>query len=1235
MRRFIAVSLILALALIGVTAAFAAWLVYTPGGLLWLTSRASQMTGGALALDQPAGTLAHGVTLMQLEYQAPTLSVRAEDVTLRLRPMSLLWLTPHIEQLNALKLVIRTIPAADAPNEPLEVPALPVAIRADAIRIAAVEIDRGSEPIRLEDVFLSYAADAAQHEVRKAALRAHGFAIGMEGRIATAAPYPLTGTVTVEREQGAPDVKASVELSGNLETLSVALAGVLAGAQVKASGDIEPGSDLPLASVEARFEAFDARVLDAALPQTALSGDIKLARANGTLYGNIEVQNALSGPYSDQRVPVSTLRSSVLTDLTTVEFKELVAMLHGGGTLSGSATLGTGSTTLALAARNIDLRALHERLHATQLTGRLDGALTPERQSVTADLTQDDLRLRFGANLEDDTVTLHDATLYARGGEAEARGSVSLSDTQPFSARVEFRNFDPAAWGDFPAGSINGALTGQGTVAGPSAKAQFDIAKSRLRNAPLAGGGKITLQGSRLSAADFNIRLGNNRADVKGAFGAPKDTLQIRFDAPELAIIHDAVQGRMKGEAHIAGGLGHPTVRFDAQASAFRVAGASVQHATASGTLAREPHVPLRLTARLKELSYQGRQVEKLVVELTGPQSDHALAVKAQGPEYEVQARARGAWNMQKRTWSGTLLELLNRGTLDAALEGPLKVVAAPDRVMLGRSAIRVLDGRVELEELTYRPGHLSTSGQFSKLPAIRLANVLQREPRVSGDLRLSGAWSLVQDGALTGSLAVKRDAGDIMLGVNGGLPMQLQAFSAQARLDRTRLEIQASIRSATASAEGSGTLGVVPGSGVIPIHGDSPLRASVRVSISELAAVARLLDANALVNGALQGTLSMTGTLGRPVVNGEVQGDRLAYALPPQGVHLRNGTLRATVNDRTVRVEAFSIRSGDGVFTARGNVGFNGAGATLDWQADRLLLLARPDRRLVVSGKGRAGLVDGTLSFSGGVQVNDGYFEIGPDALPEPGADVIIAGQQPRMKEQSPLARMLLELVVNLGDNLRIRGHGIDTRLAGEIVVATKPGQALQAKGTVRTVRGVYTVLGQRLEIDRGELLFSGPIDNPGLDIRAMRKRQAVEAGVEVTGTLNAPRARIVSDPPVAENEAISWLVLGHGTADASRGDLAMLPLAASSLLSKGNSRTLAQRLGLDTLGLRGAGGENQFVTVGKRIADRLYVAFEQSLGAAQSILKLEFDLTDRILLRAQTGEANAVGVFYRYTFD
>ena len=97
------------------------------------------------------------------------------------------------------------------------------------------------------------------------------------------------------------------------------------------------------------------------------------------------------------------------------------------------------------------------------------------------------------------------------------------------------------------------------------------------------------------------------------------------------------------------------------------------------------------------------------------------------------------------------------------------------------------------------------------------------------------------------------------------------------------------------------------------------------------------------------------------------------------------------------------------------------------------------------------------------------------------------------------------------------------------------------------------------------------------------------------------------------------------------------------------------AQDLGLDELGIRdagtsGGGVADQFLSVGKRISDRLYVYFEQSLGGAASILRLEYTLTQRVVVRAQagtgstnssstaassSGAASSVGVFYRYRWD
>jgi translocation and assembly module TamB len=943
----------------------------------------------------------------------------------------------------------------------------------------------------------------------------------------------------------------------------------------------------------------------------------------------------LSGPYDEERIPVTQLRTDVRADLNEARLTDLAIELRGAGTLSGSASLKRGSADLSLVARAVDLKALHARLHATQLTGRLDAQLAADRQSLHTDLTQRGMRLQLRAERAGDAVTLHEAILHAKGGEARALGNMSLAADRPFEAQLVLQKFDPAAWGDFPRGSINAKFEGRGRLDDPNAKVDFEITNSRLRDAPLAGGGRLSIAGSRLAAADFNLRLGDNRAHVNGAFGRPQDTLRVRIDASRLAVVAENLNGQIKGEAQLSGTLNAPVVRFDLIAVGASAPGVAVERATARGVYAQDAASPLRLDARISALRAAGRRVERMGVTLDGSQRAHTAAIAAAGAGFEIVLRARGGWNAGTTTWSGTLLEFANRGALDAALEKPVTLTAAPQRVALGAFTLRVLDGRLEADETRYQEGRITTAGRFARLPVGDLAGALGLATPVGGNLRVSGAWSLVQEGSLTGSLNLTRDSGDLTIGKDGTLPMQLQALSISARVDRAQVYLQASVRSALASGEASGTIGTVQTGAGSRITDASPLKLGARLAISELAAVARLVDANMLVNGAVSATMNVTGTLGKPVFNGEVAGDKLAFALPPQGMDLRDGTLRAVVNDRAIRVESFAIRGGDGTFSARGNLALNGAGATLDWQAERLLLLARPDRRVVVSGNGRAGLIDGSLSLSGGVRVNQGYFEIGEDALPEPGRDVIVLGEKPRANEDGRLAGMQLEVVANFGDDFRVRGRGLDTRLTGEIVVATKPGQPLRAKGTVRTVRGVYTALGQRLEIERGELIFSGPPDNPGLDIRAMRKRQAVEAGVEVSGTLNTPLVRVVSDPPVAESEAISWLLLGHGTGDASRGDLAMLPLAAGALLRKGDSPTVAQRLGLDTLGVRGVGGENQFLTVGKRIADRLYVAFEQSLGAAQSVLKLEFDLTDRVLLRAQTGEANSLGVFYRYTFD
>ncbi len=82
---------------------------------------------------------------------------------------------------------------------------------------------------------------------------------------------------------------------------------------------------------------------------------------------------------------------------------------------------------------------------------------------------------------------------------------------------------------------------------------------------------------------------------------------------------------------------------------------------------------------------------------------------------------------------------------------------------------------------------------------------------------------------------------------------------------------------------------------------------------------------------------------------------------------------------------------------------------------------------------------------------------------------------------------------------------------------------------GQLYTVNGTYFAYGQKLSIDPGRLIFDGPLDNPALDIVALRRNLAVEAGVAVTGTVRVPIITLTSNPPVPDSEKLSWLVLGQ----------------------------------------------------------------------------------------------------------
>ncbi|WP_227869208.1 translocation/assembly module TamB domain-containing protein [Nitrosospira lacus] len=201
---------------------------------------------------------------------------------------------------------------------------------------------------------------------------------------------------------------------------------------------------------------------------------------------------------------------------------------------------------------------------------------------------------------------------------------------------------------------------------------------------------------------------------------------------------------------------------------------------------------------------------------------------------------------------------------------------------------------------------------------------------------------------------------------------------------------------------------------------------------------------------------------------------------------------------------------------------------------------------------------------------------------------------------------------------------------------------EQLRATGTITARNANFEAYGQRLVVERGIVSFQGAIDDPGLNVLAMRMGLPVEAGVEVTSSVRRPRVRLVSTPAVSDLEKLSWITLGR--APEGKADASLLLTAANAILggqSGGVTDKVAQALGVDDLSIRQTrpmGGDvlaGQIGTVSKRLSNRAYISYEQALTAVAGVTKLTYSLTPKFTVVTRAGIDNAIDVLYTMRFD
>jgi translocation and assembly module TamB len=1166
----------------------------------------------------------------------------------------------------------------------------------DVIRLGAVEfaLDFDHARYRLGLKRFSAQSDASG--------KAFGGKLVGEAVLSTAKPYALRLDVRSDANAAISDRhfagNGRIRADGSLAELAADIDLALSGMRVQGHGTLRPFTDRPLGNTTLAARELDLAAFGAQLPHTDIDADITVA-ADGS--GRIELRNAAAGPYDEHKLPLHALRAGIAQREGAFLIEGLAASLgtsrQPAGTFKGNGRYADGGMTLALGLDNVDLHKLDNRIRATQLDGRINLRHAEGKQHIALDLTEPvgkrRIALAAAGTLGDTLLAIERAELRLGNGRLHAAGRVDLAGRQAFSLEGELQHLQSRELGQLaslPPFDLNGKFALRGTRA-PTLDADlvFHIADSQLAGRPLRGDGQARVRDERLSVPALMLVAGDNQLEAHGELTNGNGQLTFALNAPKLEQLGADFGGSLRASGSARGTLMRPRIALNwngerlvlpqqirvaategkADVALDRSKAAFVEQANADGSVrdlkgatwqlassvlhlqfGSKVNAPLALDLRAAGISTPQWQAANVATTVQGTTADHRLhaQIAEAGRDQRWAIDARGGLDPRRMSttqlWQGSIERLDAAGRFTAHLAAPASLAISKERFSLERFRLEANTATFVVERFQRDARGIVTRGRIERLRVAELLKFTEQPPALSTDLVLDGDWDVSIARKINGSMNLRRTAGDVVMKSGTPVALGLNRLEAHAAAKSNMLNLQFNadgrqlghieLTAATGTASGDKRFSIAP---------DAPLTGNARIDIPSLAWAGPMVSATAVTDGRLQSEITVKGTLEQPQLSGRIAGSGLRLYLGEIGIDLRQGTLDSVFENDSLNLRQLAFGGSGGRLAISGPIGFAGGkpDAQLELQAQHFALLNRSDRKLVLSGNGKLAWSTGRAKATGAFAIDSGDFDIGREDMPQLSDDVVIVGREQKSSGRTAAS---VDIDVDLGNRVALHGRGFDATLAGRVRLMAEPGTPLRAQGTVSIAKGTYSAYGRKLAIEQGVLRFSGALNNPALDILAMRRGEGldVEAGVAVRGTVLSPRVTLVSEPSVSEAEKLSWLVLGHGLDQAGNTtDLGNLQSAASALLSQGASNTvqshIATAFGLDDFKIATSQDnlQQRIVTLGKRLSSRLYVSYEQSLQSATSVVLLRYLLSERLTVEAEAGTRSALSLLYNIMFD
>ena len=1311
LKRALALVAILLLVLAGA----ALWLLKTPQGARFALERATRMAGGGVTYHGLEGSLGGPMRIGVLEVSRPGMYARVEDFEMDASPFKPLAGSLHVYRLSARSVEVRTLDTGEAAKLPTTF-APPLEVRLDEGRVgelrmgpltreAAAEKDpkRKRELIEasrdndlvVRNILLRGEGDEREWRIGEArAETAYGKA-HIAGRVQSAAPFAIDLKAALEGVAAGRPYKADAAATGSLKAIDAKVDGQVSGQPARLRAAIEPFASMPVRMLEATAQDVDL-ARHAAGPRTRLAIEVKLAGEGKAFAGPVRIENAEAGAWDRGRLPVASASGRVVVTAEQLDLPEVRLVLAGGGTAAGRATLRRSGAQAELAIADVDLAALHGELQKTRVTGRVSVAGDRAAQRFEVALrglpptgtgsNHPRFELEGRAALANQRLAVDTATVRTGGGSVTATGAMAFSGNREFRFEGRAQHFDPSAFVKAAKGDLNLSFVAAGALAPePAGEARVEIAPSTF--AGLAASGRVNLAGDkrRVSRADVDVMLGDARIAARGSFGGRNDALDVTLRAPNLAALarpfQVAASGKLDAQARLTGTFQAPAGRVTLTgANLVLPANLTIRELALRAEAGTEPDSPIDASVQAAGVTIAGdepvRFADKIDASLKGTRLAHRFAGSADMTrETTLRIALDGGLDPRARSpiWKGRIESFAMTGPGAFALAAPAALEASAQKVELGEATLKGTWGEARMQVARWTPRTLDLKGSSPGIEIQNLARSLRLAQMPRSNLVVAGDWDIRAAESFNGTLTLRRVSGDLRVG-EPPLPLGLRTLDLKAEAVQGRARATFLVEGERAGRiQGEGAGQIARGTAGWQLAPAAQVQARVVADHTNLEALAPWLGTDARLGGRLNANVTVSGTGAEPRIAGEARAVDFAVREPQSGFEGEQGQLAVRLEGRSLAIQQLSLTTpwkpaasarehlkevsipASGTLTGEGSIDLQARKGAITFRAHNAVLTQTSSRFLAISGEARLQAGEKGLAVTGSLKADAGWVGALDSAPPAPSEDVVVvrAAAPPASAKEPGSEPIRIDMRFSLGDHMYFEGRGLDTRLAGDIHVSGPP-TALRAVGTIRTLEGTYKGYGQKLVVERGVLRFSGPIENPQLSVLALRKGLAVEAGVEVTGSVRRPRVRLVSMPDVPEPEKLSWLVLGRGPSELAPGDASVLLAAATSMLGGSNPGSdLGQKLGLDEVkigradtnailgvlpqstvaGKTGSASAAEVVSVGKRLTRNVHLTYEQGLADAEGALKVAWQITQRFQLLVRAGFLPGIDAVYRWT--